>query len=98
MHNYSKICVHAWLEFSNEELDRCNFDYDYIEEALEPSENQLYNLLSHWLQRYPGDKRGSTNFATYTQLKTALINAGLGAVARDLPSYEDIRTYKEKTS
>ena len=84
------------LEFSNEELDRCNFDYDYIEETLEPSENQLYNLLSHWLQRHPGDERGSTDFATYTQLKTALINAGLGAVARDLPSYEDILTKKKQ--
>ena len=84
------------LEFSNEELHGCNFDYDYIEETLEPSENELYNLLSHWLQRHPGDERGSTGFATYTQLKTALINAGLGAVARDLPSYEDILTKKRQ--
>ena len=83
------------LEFSNEELDRCNYYYDYIEETLEPSENQLYNLLSHWLQRHPGDERGSTSFATYTQLKTALIKAGLGAVARDLPPYEDILTKKK---
>ena len=82
------------LEFSTEELD--NLDYDYIEETLEPSENQLYKLLRQWLQRHPGDERGSTGFATYTQLKTALINAGLGAVARDLPSYEDILTKKKQ--
>ena len=87
----SRICI-------NEELS--NFDYDYIEDAYphcyQPAENQLYKLLSHWLQQHPGDERGSTSFATYTQLKTALINAGLGAVARDLPSYEDILTKKRQ--
>ena len=91
------------LEFSKEELE--NVDRDYKDHPLELSEierytypytlrnlleDQLYILLSHWLQRHPGDERGSTGFATYTQLKTALINAGLGAVARDLPSYEKI--------
>ena len=98
-------CFYKWkelgsaLEFSNEELDRCNYYYDNIEETWELSENQLYNLqcvLSHWLQRHPGDERGSTSFATYSQLKTALIKAGLGAVARDLPSYEDILTNKKQ--
>ena len=86
------------LEFSNKELS--DFNHDYIEDAYpqvyQPSENQLYKLLSHWLKRYPGDERGSTGFATYTQLKIALINAGLGAVARDLPSYEDILTKKRQ--
>ena len=86
------------LEFSKEELE--NVDCDYKDRnhkkskkkstSKNPLEDQLYILLSQWLQRHPGDERGSTGFATYTQLKTALINAGLGAVARDLPSYEKI--------
>ena len=69
------------LQFSSDELDKCNYN-------LKPTENQLYNLLNHWLHQYPKDERGSTGFATYSQLKTALIKAGLGAVARDLPPYE----------
>ena len=86
------------LEFSKEELENVDCDYkDHSQKkskkkstSKNPLEDQLYTLLSHWLQRHPGDERGSTSFATYTQLKTALINAGLGAVARDLPSYEKI--------
>jgi hypothetical protein len=85
------------LEFSKEELENIDRDYKNLEKIvaithLRPKEDHLNILLNHWLQRYPRDKRGSTSFATYTQLKTALINAGLGAVARDLPSYEEITT------
>ena len=47
----------------------------------------LGRLLKQWLKRYPEDNRGSTSYATHTGLKLALINAGLGEVARDLPSY-----------
>ena len=50
----------------------------------------LGRLLKEWLKSYPGDSRGSTSFATYTGLKLALVKAGLGAVARDLPTYQDI--------
>ena len=80
------------LEFSKEELENEKFSPDDRPDIL------LNNLLSIWLERYPGDERGSTSFATYTQLKTALISAGLGAVARDLPPYEDIIAIEEKTS
>ena len=82
------------LKFSKEELDRVMINLqppgDFILELIRVREEQLSILLRQWLQRHPGYERGSTSFATYTQLKTALINAGLGAVARDLPSYEDI--------
>ena len=77
------------LEFSKKELE--NIDHDYNDcSHISILYDQLHILLTRWLHQYPGDKRGSKSFATYTQLKTALINAGLGAVARDLPSYEDI--------
>ena len=72
------------LGFSQEELDRIDQD------ATTTDESKLYQLLRYWLQSYPGDKRGSTTFATYTQLKTALVDAGLGDVARDLPPYEKL--------
>ena len=83
------------LGFSNEELENIDRDYDNYARVLaftrkKLQEDHLHILLRHWLQWYPGDKRGSTSFATYTQLKTALITAGLGAVARDLPSYDEI--------
>ena len=44
----------------------------------------LSAMLSQWLQWAPGDSRGSTNFATLEDLKTALNQAGLGATAHDL--------------
>jgi hypothetical protein len=45
-------------------------------------------MLHQWLDSYPGDSRGSNSFATYTWLKTALVEAGLGACARDLEVYD----------
>ena len=41
-------------------------------------------LLEEWIQRAPGDSRGSTNFATLEELKAVLKEAGLGATAHDL--------------
>ena len=78
------------LEFSEKELESVDEKYKSYEAFTHQSEDHLYILLSRWLQQYPRDERGSTSFATHTQLKIALINAGLGAVARDLPSYEQI--------
>ena len=75
----------AGLGFSNQELDQIDRQSDAT------FEGKLNVLLRCWLQWYPGDSRGSTTFATYTQLKTALVNAGLGAVARDLPPYEELK-------
>ena len=40
--------------------------------------------LEDWLQRAPGDSRGSTSFATLEGLKDALDEVGLGASAHDL--------------
>ena len=41
-------------------------------------------MLAQWLQWAPGDSRGSTSFATLEDLKAALNQAGLGAIAYDL--------------
>ena len=50
----------------------------------------LTRLLEKWVEWYPGDGRGSKTFATYSGLKTALVNAGLRDMARDLRSYNEI--------
>ena len=41
-------------------------------------------LLEESIQWAPGDSRGSTGFTTLVSLKTALVDAGLGATANDL--------------
>ena len=50
----------------------------------------ITEMIEQWLKSYPGDSRGSNSFATHTWLKRALIEAGLGACARDLPPYEQM--------
>ena len=62
-----------------------HFSYDHEEVFY------LAEMLRQWLLQYPGDSRGSTNFATYSGLQSALVNAGLGKVARDLVSYSDLQ-------
>ena len=52
--------------------------------------NYINEMIKQWFNAYPGDSRGSNSFATYTWLKRALVEAGLGASARDLPPYEHI--------
>ena len=52
--------------------------------------NCINEIIKQWLDSYPGDSQGSNSFATYTWLKRALIEAGLGACARDLPPYEEM--------
>ena len=47
-------------------------------------------MLNEWVEWYPGDSRGSTKFATYSDLQNALIKAGFGNVARDLISYSEL--------
>ena len=44
----------------------------------------LEALLEEWIQWAPNDSRGSTNFATLTDLATSLRDAELGAAAHDL--------------
>ena len=44
----------------------------------------LREMLTAWTQWAPGDNRGSADFATLKDLKTALRVAGLGRTAHDL--------------
>jgi hypothetical protein len=46
-------------------------------------ESYLREMLSQWLQWAPGDRRGSTGFATRGSLRTALLKANLGQLAHD---------------
>ena len=77
------------LGFSKQELDKiAQLIVSYAD-----GERDLYllaEMMTQWSKWYPGDSRGSSNFATYTQLKIALVKAGLGDIARDLPSYDDL--------
>ena len=53
----------------------------------------LLVLLQSWIAWYPGDSRGTKTFATYSKLKTALVKAGLGDMARDLIPYKEIKEH-----
>ena len=47
-----------------------------------PPQSWLREMLSQWLEWAPGDRRGSTSFATKESLRTALLNANLGQLAQ----------------
>ena len=42
----------------------------------------LGEMLTQWLQWAPGDRRGSTGFATKNSLRAALLKANLGQLAQ----------------
>ena len=69
------------LGFTTEELDRIS----------SKKLDGLSEVLQQWVKWYPGDKRGSTNFASYTGLQNALVKAGLGEVIQYLTPYKDLR-------
>ena len=47
--------------------------------------DNIYDIILLWVQWYPGDRRGTTSFPTYSRLKRALVDQGLGNIARELP-------------
>ena len=49
--------------------------------AQSPPKSYLREMLNQWLQWAPGDRRGSTGFATKGSLRAALLKANLGVVA-----------------
>ena len=67
------------LGFTTEELDKIENN---------KTKDKLHALLLQWVHWYPRDSRGSTNFATYTGLQRALINAGLEGLILGLPYYD----------
>ena len=46
----------------------------------------LNSMISKWLEWAPGDRRGSTGFATKECLRAALLQANLGDVAQQFSS------------
>ena len=81
------------LGFTSKELDEMivRFTRTYDDRVI-----SLSDLLQKWVKWYPGDSRGTKTFATYSGLKTALVNAGLGDKARDLRSYDEIKERRKK--
>ena len=51
------------------------------------TQEKLFRMLKQWIRWYPGDSRGSTQFATNTALQTAFVKIGLPEIVHDLPSY-----------
>ena len=86
------------LGFSTKELDNIqqNADFQHHNNPVHTSKydhfgkRYISEMLSEWIKWYPGDSRGSTSFATYTQLKTKLVEAGLGEIVRNLPPYDHL--------
>ena len=72
------------LGFTTKELDEID---------KHPDKDKLYKMLYQWVKWYPGDSRGSTNFATYTSLQTAFVMAGLGEVVHSLLNYNNLTTF-----
>ena len=70
--------IGIYLGFRANELDTIQSKPALFTEA---PVSWLEEMLAQWLQWAPGDSRGSTNFATLEDLKTALNKAGLGATA-----------------
>ena len=81
------------LGFTSKELDEMTvrFTRTYDDRVI-----SLSDLLEKWVKWYPGDSRGTKTFATYSRLKSALVNAGLGDKARDLRSYDEIKERRKK--
>lgn len=46
-----------------------------------PPKSYLREMLTQWLQWAPGDRRGSTGYATKESLRAALLRANLGQLA-----------------
>ena len=71
------------------------FTTEELEKISRKPLNELSVVLQEWVKWYPGDKRGSTNFASYTGLQAALVKAGLGDIVPDMIPYSEInRQYR----
>ena len=80
-------------EFDDDDEPHSDLSYnDYEQEHEDP---YLKKMLAEWLRWHPGDERGSTKFATYSDLQLALVKAGLGEVVRsELYNYNKITENK----
>ena len=69
------------LRFTPAELD--NIEANPSRFTTAPG-SYLSAMLSDWLEWASGDARGSTNYATMEDLRSAVDRAGLGLTAREL--------------
>ena len=69
------------LGFTTKELDEIDKDR---------SKDKLFAMLNEWAYWYPGDRRGSTNFATYSGLQRAFVKIGLGDILFHMLSYKHL--------
>ena len=86
------------LGFTSEEIDEMTSNGILNGQNLSFDDRDFFlkHLLRKWAEWYPGDSRGTKTFATYSGLKTALVNAGLGYKARDLKPYDEIKEIRTK--
>ena len=84
------------LGFTSKEIDEMASEYTTQNECYDDRDISMIKFLEKWLKWYPGDSRGSKTFPTYSGLRIALVNAGLGDKARELNSYDEIQV-KTKT-
>ena len=49
--------------------------------------DKLFLLLIEYIQWYPGDRRGSTSFATYSAIQTTLMNLRLSLAVHIMCTY-----------
>ena len=79
--------IGSHLGFTTEELDEIDSGKD------KKKKDKLFKMLHQWVQWYPGDKRGSTNFATYSDLQAALMKDGLTELICEMYPYTTLCTF-----
>ena len=61
----NRLSAHyAWFSHGGSQLDEI--------ERHKKEKDKLFKILHQWIRWYPGDRRGSTNFATYSDLQVSL--------------------------
>ena len=88
MDYWQKLGSH--LKFSKGELKA-------IEKKVRRDNDFLLILLIQWLEHYPGDNRGSTDYPTYTRLLKALVESGLGDLTSKLIPYNELERERDSS-
>ena len=73
-----------WRKLGSQ-LGFTRYELDGIERK--SNKDKLFLLLFEYIQWYPGDRRGTTNFATYSAVQTALMNLGLSSAVHMMCTY-----------
>ena len=73
-----------WRKLGSQ-LGFSTYELDEIERK--SSKDKLFPLLYQYILWYPGDRRRSTTFATYSSVQTALMNLGLSSAVHMMATY-----------